>query len=319
MKRAFITGITGQDGSYLADMLLSDGYEVHGLMRRSSSFNTARIDHIFNHPRLSLHYGDLTDGSALSVLMSKIQPNEIYNLGAQSHVRVSFECPSYTIDTIVGGTLNMLEAFRHHCPGARFYQASSSEMFGDVVETPQKETTPFRPQSPYACAKVAAHHLVCNYREAYKLHASCGILFNHESPRRGETFVTRKITKAVARMMTGEGNELTLGNLDAKRDWGYAPEFVRGMRLMLQQDKPDDYVLATGETHTVGEFVDEAFKLAGKPVKFKQDPRLFRPSEVNLLLGDPSKAREKLGWTPRVTFKTLVAIMLDADFQLLDR
>ncbi len=313
--KAFITGITGQDGSYLAEQLLADGYEVHGLMRRSSSFNTARIDHIFD--KLHLHYGDLTDGAAISCLIAKIQPHEIYNLGAQSHVRVSFECPAYTIDTIVGGTLNMLEAFRQHCPNARFYQASSSEMFGEVVETPQRETTPFRPQSPYACAKVAAHHLVRNYRESYGLHASCGILFNHESPRRGETFVTRKITKAVAHMMRGHKNELVLGNLDAKRDWGYAPEFVTGMRLMLAQDQPDDYVLATGETHTVREFLDEAFSLAELLPKFRQDPRLFRPSEVDLLLGDASKAREKLGWVPKVTFKSLVRNMLEADFRAL--
>lgn len=314
--KAFITGITGQDGSYLAEMLLADGYEVHGLMRRSSSFNTARIDHIFD--RLKLHYGDLTDGSSISGLLSKIRPDEIYNLGAQSHVRVSFECPAYTIDTIVNGTLNVLEAFRQHCPEARFYQASSSEMFGAVVETPQRETTPFRPQSPYGCAKVAAHHLVRNYRESYGLYASCGILFNHESPRRGETFVTRKITKAVARMMHGQGNELVLGNLAAKRDWGFAPDFVRGMRLMLAQEKPDDYVLATGETHTVQEFLDVALGLAGLPdAKVRIDSRLFRPAEVDLLLGNPNKAAYALNWQTHVTFKQLVEIMLQADFDAL--
>lgn len=314
-KIAFLTGTTGQDGSYLAESLLADGYEVHGLMRRSSSFNTARIDHLFGVENFHLHYGDLTDGAGLGALLAKIRPNEIYNLGAQSHVRVSFDCPSYTVDSIVAGTLNLLEAYRQHCPEARFYQASSSEMFGAVVETPQKETTPFRPQSPYACAKLCAHHLVQNYRASYGLHASCGILFNHESPRRGETFVTRKITKAVARILADKQKEFSLGNLEAMRDWGYAKEFVGGMRLMLAQDAPGDYVLATGETHTVREFVDEVFRLIDRDPAYliKIDQRLFRPAEVDLLLGDPTKAKEKLGWVPKTTFKELVRLMLESD------
>lgn len=317
MKKVFITGITGQDGSYLAEQCLVAGDAVHGLIRRSSSFNTARIDHIYENPGLHLHHGDLTDASSLAALVAKIQPDEIYNLGAQSHVRVSFDMPGYTTDSIVSGTLNLLEAMIANCPSARFYQASSSEMFGAVAETPQKETTPFHPQSPYACAKVCAHQLVGLYRDSYKLHASCGILFNHESPRRGETFVTRKITRGIAKIVAGEERFLTLGNLDAKRDWGFAPEYTLAMRLMLQQKKPDDYVIATGETHTVREFLEEAFSLVNlkwaSHVKF--DSRLLRPAEVDLLLGDPGKAERCLGWKPYTKFRDLVKVMLDYDLR----
>lgn len=316
MKKVFITGVTGQDGSFLVDQCLEAGDEVHGLLRRSSSFNTARIDHVFDHPRLKLHFGDLTDMGTLARLLAEIQPDEIYNLGAQSHVRVSFDTPGSTVDSIVTGTLNLLEAVRAHCPKARFYQASSSEMFGAVLETPQKETTPLNPQSPYACAKVCAHQLVKLYREAYGLHASCGILFNHESERRGETFVTRKITRGIAKILAGKEKFLTLGNLDAKRDWGYAPEYVRAMRLMLTQDTPDDYVIATNETHTVREFLTVALRIVNLGQScIRTDSRFFRPAEVDLLLGDPSKAQHKLGWKPEVTFERLVRIMLFHDLK----
>lgn len=314
-SKAFISGVTGQDGSYLAESLLKDGYEVYGLVRRSSGDNLIRLAAVKNHPSLHLVLGDLTDGLSLNRLLDEIRPDEIYNLGAMSHVKVSFEAPSYSVETIVQGTLNLLEAMRQTCPKARFYQASSSEMFGDVLETPQSEVTPFRPQSPYGCAKVFAHHLVVNYRKSYGLHASNGILFNHESPRRGETFVTRKITKAVGAIVRCEQKHLYLGNLKAKRDWGYAPEFVEGMRLMVNHEIPDDYVLATGETHTVEEFVKEAFTLVGLNWEDHViiSPSLCRPSEVDLLLGEYKKAERVLGWHPRVNFKQLVKIMVDAD------
>jgi len=325
-KTALITGITGQDGSYLAELLLSKGYTVHGLVRRASTFNTHRIDHLYQDrhtsgARLILHHGDLTDGAALMRLLADVKPNEVYNLAAQSHVKVSFEMPDFTAEVTAVGALRMLEAIRQVGLDCRFYQASSSEMYGKVLETPQKETTPFYPRSPYACAKVFAHWITVNYRESYGLHASSGILFNHESPRRGETFVTRKITRAVARIKMGLQQKLYLGNLDAKRDWGYAPEYVEAMWLMLQQDRPDDYVIATGETHTVREFVEAAFAHVGLDWQHyvEQDPRYFRPAEVDLLLGDPTKAREKLGWQPRVTFKELVKIMTDADLALVER
>lgn len=313
MKKALITGITGQDGSYLAELLLEKGYEVHGIIRRASSINTKRIDHIF--PRLNIHFGDLADGSALTRIVNKVQPDEVYNLGAQSHVRVSFDVPEFTADVTATGTVRLLEAIRDAGCKSRFYQASSSEMFGLVQEVPQKETTPFYPRSPYGCAKVFSHWLTVNYRESYDMHASNGILFNHESPRRGETFVTRKITKAVAAILTGKQDKLFLGNLDAKRDWGFAGDYVEAMWLMLQQDKPDDYVIATNETHTVQEFLEIAFGLAEldwrKHVEI--DPRLFRPAEVELLLGDSSKARAKLGWQPKVGFHQLVKMMVLAD------
>lgn len=314
--RALITGVTGQDGSLLAELLLSKGYEVHGAIRRSSSFNTGRIDGIFS--RLKLHYADLTDAQSIDRLLEKSRPHEIYNLGAQSHVRVSFDVPIYTADAVAMGTARLLEAVRRKCPKARIYQASSSEMYGAVLETPQTERTPFNPRSPYGCAKAHAHHLAVNYREAYGMHISCGILFNHESPRRGETFVTRKITRAIGRIAYGLQKVLYLGNLDAKRDWGYAPDFVEAMWLMLQQPKPNDYVIATGETHTVLEFVEAAFGYAGMNWRkyIKIDPRLRRPSEVDLLLGDSSKARRKLGWKPKTRFKDLVRIMVDADMEL---
>ena len=321
-KRALITGITGQDGSYLTELLLQKGYEVHGIIRRSSSFNTARLDDIYQDPhqpsaKLFLHYGDLTDGSSLNQLLKSVQPEEIYHLGAQSHVRVSFDIPEYTGDVTGLGALRILDAIRESGVKTRFYQASSSEMFGKVQETPQKETTPFYPRSPYGCAKVYAYWLTLNYREAYNLFACNGILFNHESPRRGETFVSRKITRGVARIKAGLDQVLYLGNLDAHRDWGYAPEYVEAMWMMLQQEKPDDYVIATGETHTVKEFVQEAFHHAGldweKYVKI--DPRYFRPTEVDLLVGDASKARNILQWTPKVKFKELVRIMVDADLK----
>lgn len=318
-----ITGITGQDGSYLAEFLIQKGYEVHGLIRRSSSFNTGRLGGIYSDPhdpqaRLRLHYCDLTDGSALNQLLKKVQPDEIYHLGAQSHVRVSFDIPEYTGDVTGLGALRILDAIRESGVATKFYQASSSEMFGKVMETPQKETTPFYPRSPYGCAKVYAYWLTVNYREAYNLFACNGILFNHESPRRGETFVTRKITRAVGRIKMGLEKELFLGNLDARRDWGYAPEFVEAMWLMLQQNKPDDYVIATGETHTVQEFVEAAFQAAGLSWKdhVKIDPRYYRPTEVDLLVGDASKARKALNWSPKVKFKDLVKIMVEADMQL---
>ncbi len=314
-KKALITGITGQDGSYLSELLLEKNYEVHGILRRSSSFNTGRIDHIFD--RLQLHYGDSTDGSALSSLLSSVKPDEVYNLSAQSHVKVSFEVPEYTAQAGAMGTLRLLEAVRAHCPKARVYNASSSEMFGKVVETPQKETTPFYPRSPYGCAKVFSHQLCVNYRESYGMHISNGILFNHESPRRGETFVTRKITRAAARIYQGSQHELLLGNLDAKRDWGYAKEYVEAMWLMLQQDTPDDYVIATGETHTVREFLHLAFDHFGLDwVNYVGiDTKYYRPAEVDVLLGDPTKANKVLGWKAKTTLKELVDIMVNSDYQ----
>jgi GDPmannose 4,6-dehydratase len=314
MPVALITGITGQDGSYLAELLLAKGYEVHGIVRRSSTFGTQRIEHIFD--RLHLHYGDVTDGGAMARIVAEVEPDELYNLAAQSHVRVSFDQPHYTAEAVALGTLNVLEAARA-IPGCRVYQASSSEMYGQVVETPQRETTPFRPRSPYGVAKVYAHWITVNYRESYGMHASCGILFNHESPRRGETFVTRKITRAAARIAAGHQQDVSLGNLDAKRDWGHARDYVEAMWLMLQQDEPDDYVIATGETHTVREFAVLAFSIVGLDYLdyVKHDPRYDRPAEVDVLLGDASKARERLGWTPSVTFGGLVRQMVEAELQ----
>jgi GDPmannose 4,6-dehydratase len=323
-KRALITGITGQDGSYLAELLLSKGYEVHGIIRRASTFNTGRLDHIYADPhrasvRLKLHYGDLSDASALARLLAKIEPAEIYNLAAQSHVRVSFDCPEYTTDITATGAVRLLEAIRETGIKPRYYQASSSEMFGQVQEVPQTERTPFYPRSPYACAKLYAHWITVNYRESYGLHASSGILFNHESPRRGETFVTRKITRAVALILAGLQDKLYLGNLEAKRDWGYAKEYVEAMWLMLQQDQPDDYVIATGETHSVKEFLEVAFEHAGldwrKHVDI--DPMYFRPAEVDLLIGDYSKAKKKLNWEPQIRFRELVKLMVDEDVRRL--
>jgi len=320
MKKALITGITGQDGSYLADLLLSKGYEVHGIIRRASTFNTDRIDHLYQDPhvngvKLFLHYGDLADSVNLVKLIYKLQPDEIYHLGAQSHVRVSFDIPEYTADVTGVSTIRILEAVREADVKARFYQASSSEMYGKVQAVPQTETTPFWPRSPYGVAKVYAYWATVNYRESYGIHASNGILFNHESPRRGETFVTRKITRAVAAIKLGKQKDLYLGNLDAKRDWGYAPEYVEGMWRMLQQDEPDDYVLATNETHTVEEFLQHAFSHVGLDYKehVKYDARYERPAEVDLLVGDPAKAKRQLGWEPKVKFAELVRIMVDAD------
>ncbi len=322
MKKAFITGITGQDGSYLAELLLGKGYEVHGLIRRASTFNTGRIDHLYadthtRDVRLFLHYGDLTDSGTLSSLIQKIQPDEIYHLGAQSHVRVSFDIPEYTANITGLGTLRILEAIRQINPKIKFYQASSSEMFGNpTTPPPYHEETPFNPQSPYGIAKVLAYHTTKNYRNAYGLFACNGILFNHESPRRGETFVTRKITRGIARIKAGLDEHLFLGNVDAKRDWGFSPEYVEAMWLMLQQDEPEDFVIATGETHSVQEFVEEAFRCAGLgdwKTYVKIDERYKRPTEVNLLIGDASKAKQKLGWEPRVKFTELVKIMVDAD------
>ncbi|MFM8789067.1 MAG: GDP-mannose 4,6-dehydratase [Chthoniobacterales bacterium] len=325
MKKALITGITGQDGSYLADLLLAKGYEVHGIIRRASTFNTARIDHLYQDPhvngvRLFLHYGDLSDSVSMTKMLYDLQPDEVYNLGAQSHVRVSFDIPEYTADVTGVGTIRILEAIRESGVKPRFYQASSSEMFGKVQEIPQKETTPFWPRSPYGCAKMFGHWATVNYRESYDLFACSGILFNHESPRRGETFVTRKISRAVAAIKLGLQKDLYLGNMDAKRDWGYAPEYVEGMWRMLQADKPDDYVLATNETHTVKEFVMEAFGHVGLEwEKFvKYDARYERPAEVDLLIGDPAKAKRDLGWEPKVRFKELVQIMVDADLEMLE-
>jgi GDPmannose 4,6-dehydratase len=325
MKKALITGITGQDGSYLAELLLEKGYEVHGLVRRSSSFNTDRIDHLYQdsheaNAKMFLHYGDLSDSTNLNRLLRKIQPDEIYNLGAQSHVRVSFDMPDYTSDIVGLGTLRLLDAVIDSGIDTRFYQASSSEMFGKVQETPQKETTPFYPRSPYACAKVYGHWITVNYRESYNMHASSGILFNHESPRRGETFVTRKITMALAKILAKKQDKLYLGNLDAKRDWGYAKDYVEAMWMMLQQDHGDDYVISTGETHSVREFLELSFGMVGlDPYDFyEQDPRYFRPTEVDLLLGDCSKAKEKLGWEPKVSFKELVELMVIEDIRLLN-
>lgn len=327
-KRALITGITGQDGSYLSEFLLEQGYEVHGIIRRTSTFNTDRIDHIYEDPhiegaRLFLHYGDLTDGTTLRRILEEVKPVEIYNLGSQSHVRVSFDSPEYTVDSVGMGTLRLLEAIRdyEHRTGiqVRFYQAGSSEMFGLVQEVPQKETTPFYPRSPYACAKVYAHWQTINYRESFGLFACNGILFNHESPRRGETFVTRKITRAVARIVAGKQKKLFMGNLDAKRDWGYAKDYVRAMWMMLQQPEADDYVIATGETHPVSEFLNLAFGYVNLNwqdyVEF--DDRYLRPAEVDLLIGDPTKAQQKLGWKPSVTFEQLVSLMVDADLRAL--
>lgn len=323
MKKALITGITGQDGSYLAELLLAKGYEVYGLVRRSSSFNTGRIDHIyrdFHDPetRLRLVYGDLNDASSLNHLLRTIRPDEIYNLGAQSHVRVSFDVPEYTAEVTGLGCLRLLEAIQESGLNCRFYQASSSELYGKVVETPQKETTPFYPRSPYACAKAFAFYIAVNYRESYGTFATNGILFNHESPRRGETFVTRKITRGLAKIKHGLESKLYLGNLDAKRDWGYAGDYVEGMWMMMQQDQPDDYILATGETHSVREFLDLAFEHAGLDWKrhVEIDPRYYRPAEVDLLLGDASKAKTRLGWQPKVSFPELVRMMVDADLEL---
>lgn len=313
MKKALITGISGQDGSYLAELLLEKGYEVHGIIRRSSSINTVRIDHIFD--QLKIHYGDLSDGSALARLIHKIAPDEVYNLGAQSHVKVSFDCPEYTTDIDATGTIRLLEAIRESGGHPRYYQASSSEMFGKVQHIPQTERTPFYPRSPYGCAKVFSYWASVNYREAYGIHASNGILFNHESPRRGETFVTRKITKAIANILAGRQHKLYLGNLHAQRDWGYAKEFVEAMWLMLQQEVPDDYVIATGETHSVQDFLEVAFTSVG--LNWEDyvviDPRLFRATEVDLLVGDPSKALAQLGWSPKTKFADLVKLMVESD------
>ena len=323
-KKAMITGITGQDGSYLAELLLSKGYEVHGIKRRSSSFNTSRIDAVLpdwhdRDARLFLYFADLADSSSLIRLLSQVRPDEIYHLGAQSHVRASFDIPEYTADITALGTTRILEAVHATGIKTKFYQASSSEMFGQVAETPQRETTPFRPRSPYACAKVYAHWITINHRESYGLFACNGILFNHESPRRGETFVSRKITRAVARIHRGLQDKLYLGNLDAKRDWGYAPEYVEAMWRMMQLDEPDDFVVATGETHTVREFVQGAFDYAGLDWRkwVEIDPRYFRLTEVDTLLGDASKARRVLGWEPNVKFEQLIRIMVDADMQSL--
>lgn len=339
MKRALLTGITGQDGSYLAELLLAKGYEVHGIIRRSSSFNTARIDHLYTDPhdsdrKLHLHYGDLTDGSNISRLIEALRPAEIYNLGAQSHVKVSFDVPEYTAQVDALGTIRLLDAIKDAGIETRFYQASTSEMFGNAQEVPQRETTPFHPRSPYGAAKVYAHWVTVNYREAYDVFASSGILFNHESPRRGETFVTRKITRAIGRIRHGLQDLVYLGNLSAKRDWGYAPEYVEGMWRMLQHDTPDDFVLATGRTHTVEEFCALSFAKAELPLEFSGtgvdrvgrdengvvrvqiDPTYYRPTEVDLLLGDPTKAREVLGWEPQTDLETLAAVMVKHDLAL---
>ncbi len=339
MKKALITGITGQDGSYLAELLLEKGYEVHGIIRRSSTFNTLRIDHIYadQHSvdgKLHLHYGDLSDGSNLNRILEKVRPDEIYHLGAQSHVRVSFDIPEYTVDVTGVGTLRLLDAIRDSGIKTKFYQASSSEMFGKAVELPLKETTPFYPRSPYGCAKVYAYWIAKNYREAYGLFISNGILFNHESPRRGETFVTKKITRGLARIKLGKDDKLFLGNLDAKRDWGYAKDYVYGMWLMLQAEEPDDFILATNEAHSVREFIEEACKHLGIELRWKGtgvnekgidkktgktiieiDPQYFRPSEVDILLGDYSKAKNKLGWEPTTRFTDLVKIMVEEDLK----
>ena len=328
MKKALITGITGQDGSYLAELLLAKGYEVHGVIRRASTFNTSRIDHLYSDPhvngvRLHLHYGDLADSVQMVKLLYQLQPDEVYNLGAQSHVRVSFDVPEYTGDVVGLGAQRILEAIRESglIKKCRYYQASSSEMFGKVQEVPQTEKTPFWPRSPFGCAKMYAYWLTVNYRESYNLHASNGILFNHESPRRGETFVTRKITRAATRIKVGLQDSLYLGNLDAKRDWGYAKEYVEMMWMMLQQDNPDDYVVGTNETHSIKEFCEEAFGRLGldwqKYVKY--DQRYERPAEVDLLIGDAAKAKKQLGWEPKVRFKELVALMVDYDLDLAKR
>ena len=322
-KKALITGITGQDGSYLAELLLSKSYEVHGIIRRSSSFNTQRIDHLYTDPhqlntQLFLHYGDLTDGTGLREILTRVQPDEVYNLGAQSHVRVSFNQPVYTVQTDAVGTIRLLEAVRDTGLDTKFYQASSSEMYGKATQIPQTETTPFHPRSPYGCAKVYSFWQTVNYREAYGLYACNGILFNHESPRRGETFVTRKITRAATRIKEGPQDKLYLGNLDAKRDWGFAGDYVEAMWLMLQQDKPDDYVIATGQTRPIREFLDLAFEQVGLDWRdyVEIDPRYLRPTEVDLLQGDSSKARKFLGWRPKVSFEQLVAMMIESDWEL---
>lgn len=324
MKKAFITGITGQDGSYLAELLLAKGYEIHGLIRRSSSFNTGRIDHLYQDPhimgvKMFLHYGDLADSVRLTKLIYEIKPDEVYHLGAQSHVRVSFDIPEYTGDVTGLGSVRLLEAMRESgvYTRARFYQASSSELFGKVQETPQRETTPFYPRSPYACAKLYAYWQTFNYREAYKMHASNGILFNHESPRRGPTFVTRKITRAVARIKMGLQKELFLGNLEARRDWGFAGDYVEAMWLMLQQERPDDYVIATGETHSVREFCELAFAQVDLDWReyVKHDDRYERPTEVDLLVGNAAKAKKVLGWEPRIRFAELVRMMVESDME----
>ncbi len=343
MKKALITGITGQDGSYLAELLLQKGYEVHGIIRRSSSFNTGRINRIYQDPheagvRLFLHYGDLNDASSINKVLRDVRPAEIYNLGAQSHVRVSFEVPEYTAEVDAIGAVRILEAIRETELNTKFYQASSSELYGKVVETPQRETTPFYPRSPYACAKAYAYYITVNYRESYNLFACNGILFNHESPRRGETFVTRKITRAAARIKLGVQPCLYLGNLDAKRDWGFAGDYVEAMWLMLQQPEPDDYVVATGETHSVREFAEKVFARLDMPLEWQGkgihekgidtktgkivieiDPKYFRPAEVDLLLGDPAKAKRQLQWEPRVDFEGLIAMMAEADLELAER
>lgn len=325
-KKAIITGVTGQDGSYLAELLLSKGYEVHGIIRRSSSFNTQRIDEFYEDPhqknrKLHLVYGDLTDSNSMNKIVQEVQPDEFYNLGAQSHVRVSFDVPEYTADTDAMGVLRCLEAIRNHSPHTKFYQASSSEMFGKVLQVPQTEMTPFNPRSPYGVAKVFGYYIAKNYRESYNLFTANGILFNHESPKRGETFVTRKITRAVTRIKLGLQDKVFLGNLDAKRDWGYAKEYVEAMWMMLQHDEPDDYVIATGETHSVQEFLEASFEYAGLNWKdhVETDPRYLRPAEVDLLIGDARKAREKLGWWPKTTFKDLVRIMMDADMKIAEK
>ena len=325
-RKALITGITGQDGSYLAEFLLAKGYDVHGIVRRSSSFNTSRIEHLYVDPhspeaRIFLHYGDLVDGTGLREILTRVQPDEVYNLGAQSHVKVSYDQPVYTVQATALGTMNFLEAIRDTGLPIRFYQASSSEQYGKVKETPQNEETPFYPRSPYACAKVYSYWQTVNYREAYGMFACNGILFNHESPRRGETFVTRKITRAATRIKEGLQQKLYLGNLEAKRDWGFAGDYVEAMWLMLQAETADDYVIATGETHSVAEFLDEVFGFLSldwhKYVEV--DPRYFRPAEVDLLLGDSGKARRVLNWKPRVTFKTLARMMTEADWNLARR
>jgi GDPmannose 4,6-dehydratase len=343
MKKAFITGITGQDGSYLAELLLSKGYQVHGMIRRSSSFNTGRINHIYRDPheadtQLLLHYGDLNDASSINRLLREVRPDEIYNLGAQSHVRVSFDVPEYTAEVDALGAVRILEGIQESGLETRFYQASSSELYGKVVETPQRETTPFYPRSPYACAKAYAFYITLNYRESYNMFACNGILFNHESPRRGETFVTRKITRAAARIKLGLQDCLYLGNIEAKRDWGFAGDYVEGMWRMLQADHPDDYVIATGETHSVRSFAELVFGRLDMPITWQGegvdekgidqrtgkviieiDPRYFRPAEVDLLLGDASKAKRELGWEPKTSFPALVEMMTDWDLKLAQR
>lgn len=325
-KRALITGITGQDGSYLTELLLAKGYDVYGIIRRSSSFNTDRIDHLYADPhepqtRLRLVYGDLNDSSSLNTILRQVQPDEIYNLGAMSHVRVSFDVPEYTGEITGLGTVRLLESIRETGIQPRFYQASSSELYGKVRTVPQNEETPFHPRSPYGCAKAYAYYITVNYRESYGLFACNGILFNHESERRGETFVTRKITRAATRIKMGLQQKLYLGNLDARRDWGYARDFVEAMYLMMQADEPDDYVIATGETHSIREFLDEAFGLLDLDwnAHVEIDPRYYRPAEVDLLLGDSGKARQRLGWKPQVTFKELVRIMVEHDLEIAKR